>query len=313
MRLTAKAALAALAVLGTTIAGTGCGGGDGDPDETLAGATAPAGAEGELPADRVVQIGQTIWHSGFEVELTGATLSAEEDELTGAVSHQLSVAAHFTNLGDGQSFFDPAVAVVAGGQSYPAGFDSDLPNVPSGLSAEGTLRFEVAEGFALDPAYLQVGDADQVQARVPIGPGGGELVDLAPSEPAVTASISLDPLDIEVTGAELRADIPASHRPLAAGGRALTLHFTATSRKSGNWSVQPSDFALTLPDGNSVGVDGAELGSLPGNASGVDTPDRWVRFLVADPPAGEYTLRLAPGSYWFDGDPQEGAATFTLP
>lgn len=298
-----------------------CGGGDDDDDGEPTGAatTAPAGgettpADGDGgPVDESFSVNQEFWHSGFHITLSDGRYYSEEDALTRDVTYFVEIDASFENLGPSETFFDGALALVAGGDSYSSTLGSDIPNVPSGLSSSGTLIFIVDEDFDAESAYLQVGAAGENQARVPLGAGGGELVDLAPSEPAVTGTISLELIDLNFTSAELRADRLSSYTEIDEGKLALTLNFDVISRKSGNWNIFANEFALVLPDGSGVAADGSELGSLPGSDIGTETGDLSLRFLVNDPPAGEYTLRFTPADYWFDEtDPAEGTLTFEL-
>jgi hypothetical protein len=259
-------------------------------------------------------IDKEFWHSGFHVRLGDATLAAEEDEFSDEMVLMLEIEASFENLGPEQQRFASTVVLNGGGETYNPGGDSDIPSTPGGLSSEGTLVFEVEEGFDADSAYLLVGSGEETKARAPLGAQGGEAVSLEPSEPAVSGELTMQLIGLSFTAAELRADIPVNYSEVEDGKLALTLTFDATSRKSGNWNINPQDFALILPSGSAVGVDGADLASLPGNASGVDTPDLYVRFLIDDEPAGEYTLRFTPGSWWLsDGGPEEARFTFNLP
>jgi hypothetical protein len=116
-------------------------------------------------------------------------------------------------------------------------------------------------------------------------------------------------IDLTFNSGEIRADIPNSYSQVEAGSRGLTLSFDATSRKGGNWNILPQDFALILPGGSAVGVDGSKLASLPGSDVGVDTPGLSVRFLVDEMPTGDYILRFAPGN-WFVGEDNVTEATF---
>jgi hypothetical protein len=129
----------------------------------------------------------------------------------------------------------------------------------------------------------------------------------------VTGTASLDLIDLTFTGAELRYDLPVTFEEVDEGDIALTLTFDATSRKNGNWNIFAQEFALTKPNGNSVPVDGSDLGSLPGSADGIATEDLYLRFLVdADETAGDYSLHFKPGSYWIESGPEEVTFEFTL-
>jgi len=313
--------VAALALGGALLAA--CGGGD-DPFDrpTDAATTAPAGdgptATGNptdgAAEDQVFSINEEFWHIGFHVELGDGTLStAEEGFFDSELVYLLSIDARFENLGTNQLSFDSALAVVTPGDAYPARGSSDLPDVPGGLSSSGSLVFEVDEDFDPESAYLLVGAADENRARVPLGAQGGELIDLAPSEPATPDNISLELIDLTFTSAELRADVLWNHTEVDAGKRALTLNFDATSRLGGNWNIFASNFALILPGGSGVGVDGSDLASLPGSDAGTSTTDLYVRFLVDAPVAGEYTLRFTPPNPFIGDDGvDEVTVTFDL-
>jgi len=302
---------------------TACGGDDGDGAVPTGGptggaTTAPAGqspADTDGPSDdEVFSIDAEFWHIGFRVELGDGTISTVEAGVFGnELKYLLSIDATFENLGTNELAFDSDLVIVAGSKSFAAGFGSQGPSVPGGLSGEGELIFEVDEGFDPESAYLLVGAADENQARVPLGAQGGELVDLAPSEPAVPDNISLELIDLTFTSAELRADVLWNHTEVDAGKRALTLNFDATSRRSGNWNIFATNFALILPGGSGIGVDRSELASLPGSDAGTDTTDLFVTFLVNDPVAGEYTLRFTPADPFIGEDGvDEVTVTFEL-
>ncbi|HEY5626162.1 MAG TPA: hypothetical protein VIT93_06710 [Dehalococcoidia bacterium] len=303
--------------LGGALLLAACGGDDDGGTAPTGGATTPpvtqSPADTDGPAgDQTFSVDAAFWHIGFRVELGDATLSTAEEGLLGQnLVYLLSIDASFENLGTNQLRFDSDLVVVTPGDAYPARGSSDLPDVPGGLSSSGTLIFEVDEGFDPESAYLLVGESGENQARVPLGAQGGELVDLAPSEPAVSGDISMELIDLTFTSAELRYDVLWSHSEVEEGKQALTLYFDATSRRDGNWNIFAQDFALVQSGGSALGVDRSELASLPGSEAGIDTSDLFLTFLVDDPAAGEYTLRFTPGS-WFIGDDGVDEATFTF-
>jgi hypothetical protein len=297
-----------------------CGLFGGDPDQAetgplgtdAPGGATPPGSEAGLP-DQAFAVNEDFWHSGFRVGLGEGRFYGVADDFTDEVDYFVSLAATFENLGVFDTFFDGAVALVADGEAYSALRSSDFPSVPTGLSASGEFLFLVDADFDPASAQLLVGSGDVNRAQIPLGPEGGELVTLEPSQPPVSGTISLQLIDLHFTGAELRADRLHSYTQVEAGKLALTLFFDADSRRSGNWSILAPDFTLTLPSGSSVAPEGSELGSLPGSDDGVDTTGLYIRFLVDDPAAGTYTLRFTPGD-WFVGDDgvAEGTLSFTI-
>jgi hypothetical protein len=280
------------------------GGGGGDkatptpaPDEAT-----PADGGGGGFEEQTFSINQEFWHSGFHVTLNDGETSTRETP-DGRPLYFVSIDATFENLGPQEDRFFGQIALVQDGTAFiEAGDDTDIPFVPAGLSSNGTLAYIVEENFDPDRAQVVVGTPEENQAIIPLGPQGGELVTLEPSAPPFSGEISMELIDLTFTGAELRADVPAGYREIEAGKRGLTLNFDATSRKSGNWLINPQDFALVLPSGSGVGVDDSMLASLPGSDAGTETSDLYVTFLVDDPPAGDYTLRFSPGSYWVGED-----------
>jgi hypothetical protein len=293
-----------------------CGGGESEPtSEPVEGPgaaqpTVETSSESEDTFEpQQFSVNQEFWHSGFRVELSDASYYSEENELRGTVRFFVAITASFENNGDSETWFDAAMAIVWDGNSAPHLLASDFPMVPSGLASKGELLFEVDENFDATSAQLLIGSRDQNRAQVPLGPAGGDLIALEPTEPPIDGSISLELIDLTFYSAELRADRPSSYTEIEEGKLALTLHFDATSRNQGNWNILPQDFALILPSGSGVAPDGTQLGSLPGSASGILTSGLAVRFLVDIPPSGEYTLRFTPGT-WFIGSDEVGEGTF---
>ena len=268
----------------------------------------PPGPGDPLP-NQPFSVNQSFWHSGFRVQLGEGRFFATEDEIFEDINYFVSIAASFENLGGFDTSFNGSVVLLTPGGSFPALLGPGLPTVPTGLSASGEFLFAVGADFDLASAGLLIGASGENRAQVPLGAQGGELITLEPSEPALSGEISLELIDLRFTSAELRADRPVSNSQVEAGKLALTLYFDATSRNSGNWNINAQDFALILPNGSGVAPEGSDLGSLPGAEGGIETTGLYVRFLVDDPPAGTYTLRFTPGS-WYVGEDGVTEATF---
>ncbi len=300
------ALLIAFAFLGCSGDGSSMDAGTGATGGTAG--TGGIGGTGGAPAQGTFSVNQDFWHSGFHITILDGEPFTRET-LDGRINRYVSINATFENLGPNETFFSPEISLVQDGiAAIPAG-DTDIPFVPSGLASSGVLAYIVEENFDVDSAQLIVGSNDVNQAIVPLSPQAGDLVSLEPADILISGSISMELIDLSFNSGEIRADVPDLHSQIEAGSRGLTLSFDATSRKSGTWNILPQDFALILPGGSAVGVVGSELTSLPGSDVGVDTPDLSVRFLVDEMPAGDYTLRFAPGA-WFVGEDNVTEATF---
>ena len=286
-----------------------CGGGDDDagPSGSSAdptGTTRPAGSGGTAAPggieDQTFSVGEQFWHTGFRVEITHGEIVSTEAALTRTVTTTLTLSATFENIGLDPGYFGPQLAIVTSNNSYAESFQSDIPDVPGGLTSRGTLTFRIDEDFDLASAELLVGRPDENQARVPLG-GAGEAIRLEPSEPAIAGTLTMELVDLTFTSATLAYDDPNRHREADNGKQYLTLNFDAVSRKGGNWQIFGDNFALVGPDGIAITPSRIEIGSLPGSDEGVLTADRYVQFLVDEMVTGDFTLRLTPGQ-WFIGD-----------
>lgn len=262
--------------------------------------------------EQAFTVGQEIWHSGFRIEF-GEGLSYQEERLSGNTLHYVSVEALFENLGEDEKVFSSEINLVSNGvAAIQSGGRESFPIVPGGLSSPGTVEYIVEPGFDFDNAELVVGREGEQQAKVPLG-SGSEIVALAPAEVDLTGELSMELIDMAFTSANLRYDMPVSYGQAPEGKIALTINFDVTSRRDGNWNIFADDFALIVPDGTALAADGSMLHALPGSEPGTTTPDHSVRFLLDDPPAGDYVLRFTPGDPFIGEDGvTEATFDFTL-
>jgi hypothetical protein len=294
--------------------GGGGGGGRGEQEDTTPLQTSP--------------VNLTVWNYGFEIEIIDAELSQQRRTGAGVLVHTLKVNARFTNQSTDPGHLRGGVFTVAqGGNAYVLdGSGSSLPQVPGGLSTTGHLQFTVQDPFDLNSATLLIGGGPDNEARVPLGPQGGDLVDLAPFDVAASGMIETTLVDLVITGVLVRADTPHNHSSLAAGERTVYVHFDGVSRRQGNWRLFHESFTLILPNGNAVPVAGSDIHSMSGpgdgwsgfgpldeDVEGTTTSGMYVRFLVPTPTAGEYTLRYRTTERWATFDqPEEGTFTFSI-
>ncbi|MGA9596702.1 MAG: hypothetical protein WBV06_11115 [Acidimicrobiia bacterium] len=295
----------------------GCGGSDdtattrsSDEGRTTAQTTTTAGGEATGIENQTFDVGQDFWHSGFHISADSGEISSKKDDFSDEVTYFLTLGLTLENTGTTAGFIDTEMTIVTADNSYPASPLNDLGEVAAGTTAQGELTFLIDGGFDLPSAVLMVGGPDVNQARVPLA-GGTEPVRLEPRSVDVAGTMSMELVDLTFKTAELRYDDPVGHREVDAGKQALILDFDVVSRKGGNWQIFATDFGLTLPDGTVIAPDRADIGSLPGSDEGVTTADRQLQFIVDGSPAGDYTLRLTPGT-WFIGEDGVTDASFAF-
>ena len=210
--------------------------------------------------------------------------------------------------------------LTSGGNSFgDIGADEELPNVPAGTMNGGQLAVEVGDAFSLDDATLTIGNPDNNQAIVPIGPASPDaLVSLEPLQIAVDGSAAAGPVAFTVTGVEVRADLPDWSQEVEEGHLALIVFFEVTVAVGipiGEGVLQSQHVLLTLPDGTSVAVrsDGRSgVNELLQGKEGTTIGGLSVRFIVDEPAAGEYAF-IVRGPYGPDRAQVEGVVTFVVP
>jgi hypothetical protein len=292
-----------------------CGGGGGDDDEpTEAPTLAEEPTDEPSASEDSVEVNQSYWHAGFKVTLGTATLETDELGIP-----TVTIDAVFENLGDTDATPDSQLALTSGTTSYGTGsLAEDIPNVPAGLTSNGTLAFDVDDDFAFENATLIVGNPENNQAFIPLGPEGEELVTLEPQTIAATGTVTAGAVTARVTGAELRADLPDRHSEMEAGQLALTVFFevdVGTGIAIGQGVFQSPNVALILPDGTAVAVisDGVSGVNEPlQGKEGTTIQDLSVRFAVETPAPGTYQF-VVRGNYGPGGSMVEGQVSFEVP
>ena len=285
MRLTnwIKGSIALLAVLALAACG-------GNQPVEPASAPEPVEAAAPEPSDApvvatpsAVELGRGFWFAGFRVELGSAT----HDPSLGMVT----IDATFENLGSEPAVFDGTPSLAAGGSFYEASATQALPTVPGLSTGAGELVFDVDEAFTFEGAVLTVGLADNNQAVVPFD-GASEPVTLEPVPFELGGKASAGAIAVDLSDAELRADVPEEHGQIPAGYKALTIGFDVTNHGSyaGGFAFAYTwNLALELPDGTTIAADDGPIELL---TLGATLPDQRVRFTIPDPAEG-------PGEYRF--------------
>jgi hypothetical protein len=304
----------AIALLGAmALVSAACGGGgDSEPTATVE-EEEPTDEPTSEATDETVDIDQTLWHSGWKVTLGEATVSTDEFGV-----RTVTIDATFENLGADTATFDSQLVLTTGGNSYTeTGTEQELPQVPGELSGSGVIAIRVDEEFSFDDATLVIGNPDNNQAIVPLGPGGDDLVTLEPQEIAVSGDVTAGAVKVTVERAELRADLPDVHSIMEEGKLALTVYFSVTPSAGiqiGQGVFQDPNVALKLPDGTAVAVrsDGVSgVNELLQGKESTTISGLAVRFEVPEPAEGQYAF-VVRGAYGPGGAQVEGELPFEI-
>ncbi|MBI4260717.1 MAG: hypothetical protein HY658_09145, partial [Actinobacteria bacterium] len=248
--------------------------------------TTPPDETGSPVAPASVDVVAELWFAGFHVTLGTATFDPAAES-----GPTVTIEATFENLGSSPAIFDGTLSLSSGGSFYEPSFPQDIPNVPGLATGAGALLFDVDPSFAFDDAVLTVGLAENNRAVIPLG-GTGDAVTLEPRPLELAGETRAGVIGIELTGGELRADVPDRHDQIEAGYLALTLDFDVTNFDSyagGFAFVFGNNLALELPDGTTIAADDGPIELL---TLGTTLPGQQVRFTVPDPPEGAYALVL---------------------
>jgi hypothetical protein len=270
---------------------TGCGtkGGSGTP--------AADGSSAAGGASQHVDIGKSFWHAGWKVDLASATTKPLPD---GGDEILVTVDAVFNNLGGDSGQFTSRMLLSGGAtQTEPTFTGTQLPDVPGEAKQSGVIAFQVPKDFKLADAMLTVGEPGVNQAAIPFGSAGAPVTLEPRSVPVEISGSIVDnhhdrpaTITLKVTGGELRADVPDKHEEVKKGYLALSLKHSVTYKYPSiyTYSWFGDNLLLELPDGTSVGPD--FVTSVANIDPGATASDLVVRFLVKEPPTGNYKLIL---------------------
>jgi hypothetical protein len=196
----------------------------------------------------VHELGRTVWYGGLT--LSFGTATATLDAKGGPVVVDLSLA----NQGSEEANLDGPLTLSSGGPGFEPSRDSVLPAVPAGAAVPVRLTFVVDGSFQPAAGAIRIGRPGEHQAVVPFAPGAGPAVTLEPVTGTLAVEGRAGNLLVQLTGYELRADLPDWHQQLPQGVLALTLDYGATylGDFAGGLAFTAGNVALVLPDGTEV-------------------------------------------------------------
>lgn len=267
-----------------------CGGG-GDATGSSASPSTQAEPETEAPAptesdsgaaaeEQVISVGLATVFGGFRWNVVEARLGESFGTPT------VSVSIDVENLGPEEDSAGVEVSLeTPNGVIANTGFGVTT-DIAAGSSESGIFEFQVAQGLAIEDSTLLIGRDGEAQASVPLG--GGDVVSLEPIEIAVDEVDTADAIEIRL------AKVVVDWHSLAVlGGSAekgTSFLTTIVDITLGDQSRTAKDtFELVLPNGDIVVPERAPNEVLDAGepAEGLE-----VAFIVPDPTAGDYLLRL---------------------
>jgi hypothetical protein len=207
----------------------------------------PTNAETAEPTAVVTRypLNTDVWYAGLELTFGAAT--ATLDARGGSVEIETT----FKNPGPFAAALAAPILLTAGEDSYELRRGTELPEVPSGGSADLTLAFDILGRPSVDDAVLRIGAPANHQAVVPLRLGTTPLASLEPLAIAATGSGVAGELTVDLQGGILRWDLPDWGAELPLASEALTLNYnvTYTGKFAGGFAFTAANVALQLPDG----------------------------------------------------------------
>ena len=189
-----------------------------------------------------------VWYAGLQVTFGQATATLD------ARGGSVEIEATFKNPGPYAAALAAPIVLIAGDDSYELRRGTELPEVPSGDSADLTLAYDMLGRSSVDDAVIRIGAAGNHQALVPLRSETGPLVTLEPLAVAATGSGVAGELTVALESGVLRWDLPDWGAELPLGSEALTLTYnvTYTGKFAGGFAFTGANVALQLPDGTMV-------------------------------------------------------------
>lgn len=268
-----------------------CGGSDGETVSTDSPTSATEGAATETgppatdavespPAQESVTVGASADFGGFRYHVVEASLG----ESLGSPVVQVSI--DVENLGSEADRPTAQVSLQAGGGEIENSGFGVTADVAPGSSENGTFEFSVGAGFSFDGAVVLIGGEGSSRAAVPLA--GGAVVSLAAVETMVDEVGIADLVEIHL--GQVVVDwhsLGLFGESSDAGTAYLTVVVDITLGEKSRTALDT--FELLLPSGETVAPKKAPNEVLE---AGVAAEGLEVAFIIPDPFAGEYVLRL---------------------
>lgn len=229
-----------------------------------------------------VQVNKSAWYGTFKLTFGKLTYDASK-------SPQLIAEVLMENLGPKDANPDTDIVFGADGKQYPG-------NVENGTTVASGQKSTIEFGFDMDRftgsiagGVFTIGRGDRAQATVPVG--AGDLVAYEPKVILKDTKVTNRDLTITYTSCEIRGGFFDYHGQASKGYVALTCSVDVqyTGGSAAGHYFGEENFRLGLPDGTEIGPTVSPNEAL---YSANVVPDTYVGFMIKQPVAGKYTLRL---------------------
>lgn len=263
----------------------------------------------EVSADASA-VGLEFYYEEFKVTVVSTEVKPDPDRADRAT---LEILIECENVGGTEGYCPYDARIESDGEFYtPSGTDNPL--VPAGRKGDGAYRFVVDEKFSLVDAVLRIGSSPRHVVVVPLcpGPSSPETVLLAPVDIGVSGSMEAGQVTTTIKKVRLAVDHP-NHRTRDA--KKLTMYVTMdvaakVTEEYEGYYLEHARYLLKLPNGNTAVAEDWSIDNSWVNADLTET-DVVIRYEVANPPAGTYTLEYTPMARG-DLKPEPGTISFSV-
>lgn len=254
------------------------------------------------PTITTYELQTDVWYEGLLLHFDRAI--ATLDDKGGPVEVLLRV----ENSGDEAGELDGGIRLTVGETRAEATRESRVPTVPAHGIVGVVLTFELQGVASAENAVVEIGDAPQHIALVPLTPAAGAPVVFEPLALDLTGSATSADLRITLRHGLLRWDLPDWSQELVDTLQALTLTYDVTYIGSfaGGASFTRENVALRLPNGKVIGPrrDGHSQ-SVDLIGAGKTKKDLFSRFEIPAGATGKFALIVRNGG-------KETTLTFTI-
>ncbi|RZU53855.1 hypothetical protein EV385_5789 [Krasilnikovia cinnamomea] len=253
-----------------------------EPPRSSLGEASPA-----QPAKQTLTVGKTVWYLGFKWTFETLTFDPQEDgaQLTGEVLAE--------NLSKRDYTPDVGLMLSVGGHQYE-GYFEDATLVGGLQKSRQKVAFRLdGNTFAGDfgSGEILVGNANNTQARVPLGSAGTLVANEPRMVLAGSHEVRIHEMSVWLKNCELRPDVVPSHEQAKKGYTMLACGVDLQRHLDGGngYGFGSGNLRLKMPDGTTVGPTDYPSEALYTSAI---VPDGYVSFMIPDTTKGRAAVQV---------------------